>query len=61
MDQQHCERCGEALKEGRIVWLELNSHTGRYAKADSVPPEQSQGHFPFGATCARKQLKEDTK
>src|SRR5690606_8452208 len=54
---EECTRCSEELKPGKAVWLELNSHTGEYSKPGTVPPEQSQGVFPFGAACARKALR----
>ena len=51
----YCERCGVEIKPGREVWLELNSVTGTWHTPEDaqVPPEQSQGCFPFGADCAR--------
>jgi hypothetical protein len=62
-----CERCGEALKPGRVVWLELSNTDGKYYRIRELTerciPEghTSQGAFPFGSTCADKQLKEDAK
>jgi len=50
-----CERCGKPLDHSRSVWLELSFRSGRYA--ESVPPEESQGFFEFGADCARAILK----
>ena len=54
---QHCERCGEELKPERIVWLELNSATGEWAKPGTTTwtdGPDSQGAFPFGADCAKR-------
>lgn len=54
---QHCERCGERLILARIVWLELNSHTGIYSRNEGeTPAEESQGWFPFGSACAKSVL-----
>lgn len=55
-DYDRCERCGDRLNEDRKVWLELNSHTGRYAECGTVPTAESQGCFPFGSACARAVL-----
>jgi hypothetical protein len=55
-DYDHCERCGERLKEDRKAWLELNNRTGIYAECGTVPPAESQGCFPFGSACARAVL-----
>lgn len=52
-----CERCGEILIAERIVWLELSNTDGKFYR--SLPNGHiSQGGFPFGSTCAEKQLKE---
>lgn len=49
----YCERCGEKLKSREsAVWLELDTRTGTYTAGD-VPPEVSQGAFPFGKACAK--------
>ena len=51
-----CERCGKRhLSEA--VWLELDSRTGRYHRPGEVPPDRSQGGFPFGRQCAEKALR----
>jgi hypothetical protein len=53
--EQHCERCGKKhLREA--VWLELDAGTGQYHRPGVVPPERSQGGFPFGADCAKQAL-----
>ncbi len=48
-----CQRCGKKHLE-LFVWLELNCLTGRYQAPGTVPQRESQGLFPFGATCAKK-------
>jgi hypothetical protein len=53
----HCTRCGELLK-GRVVWLSLNSRTGRYTVEPVANPEDDQGGHPFGLACSRRALKE---
>lgn len=52
-----CERCGEILVAERVVWLELSQTDGKYYRTLPVG-HISQGGFPFGSTCAEKQLKE---
>lgn len=55
-----CEHCGRGLKdETKTVWLELSFKTRRWYPAHQCPPEESNGHFPFGEDCARKILGED--
>jgi len=53
-----CQRCDKELA-GNIAWLELDSQTGRYSQNKDIPIGRSQGWFPFGLICARRQLKED--
>lgn len=56
---ERCERCDEKLKEKNIVWLELDINSGLYYKEGEFPKDGlSQGYFPFGKTCAKKQLEE---
>jgi hypothetical protein len=61
---EYCQRCGEKLKPQRIVWLELSNTDGNYYEIDeltqrSIPEgHKSQGAFPFGSTCAKKQIHE---
>lgn len=50
--KQTCERCGEKLKEGVEVWLELDTRTNTYT-SNTVPDEHSQGSFAFGRRCAK--------
>lgn len=55
----NCECCGRKLDTKKIVWLELNQNTGLYHAEGELPKEgESQGWFPFGASCSVKQLKE---
>jgi hypothetical protein len=56
-----CERCLEQLNPKTAVWLELNSYTGTYSEPGSVPEEESQGCFIFGAACAKAVLKNGGK
>lgn len=54
-DTYRCERCGETLKENRIVWLELSNTDNRYYL--EIPyGHKSQGGFPFGRDCAQSEL-----
>ena len=52
-----CTRCNEKLHSRRIKWLELSTKTGCYTDPEIVllPEEESQGCFPFGLVCARKE------
>lgn len=52
-----CQRCGEQVDPDKAVWLELNWNTQEWSAEGSVPEEESQGCFPFGAACARAVLK----
>jgi hypothetical protein len=52
-----CTQCDQPLDEAAAVWLELNCNLGTYHASGTVPPEQSQGCFPFGAACARAILR----
>lgn len=51
----HCARCGKELSA--VVWLELSVLTGLYYEPGQIADSNSQGLFPFGATCAREELK----
>jgi hypothetical protein len=48
-----CTCCDRPLK-ARAAWLELDQRTFTYHDRGDVPPERSQGWFPFGLTCAAK-------
>jgi hypothetical protein len=55
-----CERCGEILIAKRVVWLELSITDGKYYR--NIPEGHiSQGGFPFGSTCAEKQIQEENE
>ena len=57
---ERCTRCNEVLKPARITWLEFSQTDSHYYKA--IPADHvSQGAFPFGADCAKAQLKETLK
>lgn len=50
-----CDRCGEELKPGKIVWLELSTTDGEYYNPKNFPiGHLSQGLYPFGISCAKK-------
>lgn len=53
--QRFCTCCDRPLRQ-RVAWLELDQRTDSYHDHGGVPAEQSQGWFPFGLTCARKEL-----
>lgn len=57
---EECTECGAKLAPDRTVWLERNAFTGKHylPEEHAVPQEESQGLHPFGATCARKKLRE---
>ncbi|KKM97144.1 hypothetical protein LCGC14_1171130 [marine sediment metagenome] len=55
----HCARCGKALTA--VVWLELSTLTGRYYEPGLIADSSSQGLFPFGALCAKKELASDRR
>lgn len=57
IEDDTCGRCGKKLDHAKSAWLELNSHTGLYCVAGTVPEVESQGCFEFGADCARAILK----
>lgn len=53
-----CTCCDRKLK-GKVAWLEYDQRAEAYHDRGDVPPEKSQGWFPFGMTCARKLLAEE--
>lgn len=59
---EYCQRCGERLNWKRIEWMELDSYTGLYSGDgfDFPDPDRSQGWFPFGAACAKSQIRGQT-
>jgi len=50
--ERYCTCCQQRLAR-RIAWLELDQRTNAYHDLGGVPPDKSQGWFPFGLTCAR--------
>lgn len=50
-----CECCGRPLR-GRAVMLELDQRDGTYHNFEDVPDDRSQGWFPFGASCAKREI-----
>lgn len=52
--ERYCTCCKKPLS-GKVAWLELDQRTNDYHDDGGVPPEQSQGWFPFGMTCAKKE------
>jgi hypothetical protein len=57
-EPERCERCGEALQQERIVWLELNNKTQQWRDGTQpeFPEEESQGCYAFGTVCAKKHM-----
>ena len=53
-----CQRCGKKHIKG-WVWLEFNGVTLEYVKPGQAPEGESQGLFPFGRLCAKRQLHEE--
>lgn len=53
-----CERCGEEVHPDREVWLELSQETGLFSdpRVVTLPENESQGGFCFGADCAKTVL-----
>lgn len=52
-----CNCCCREIKIGREVWLEYDAVTDLFHWPGEVPEgHESRGHFPFGATCARRKL-----
>ncbi len=56
MSQLYCYNCGKPIKDGRIVWLELDGYHATWHRPGEVPEEHSQGGFEFGADCAKRVL-----
>jgi len=56
-NEETCVRCERTLNKKRIVYLELDQERVTYH--EELPEGRpSQGFFPFGAACAKQQLKE---
>lgn len=56
----YCTCCKRPLK-AKFAWLELDQRTSTFHDFGGVPPDLSQGWFPFGMSCARKKLTESRK
>ena len=57
--QRFCTHCSKPLT-GRIVWLEADTRDflGMLRQDGKVPPEFSQGWWPFGRKCAARLLEQ---
>jgi hypothetical protein len=53
--ERYCTCCERRLS-GKAAWLELDQRTDTFHDHGNVPPELSQGWFPFGMTCAKRKL-----
>ena len=53
--ERYCTCCERRIAR-QFAWLELDQRTDSYHDHGDVPPEQSQGWFPFGMTCAKNLL-----
>jgi len=54
--EQWCTRCKQRLHNPKTTfWLELSCATNEFHEIGSgkIPPEESQGEFPFGTRCWR--------
>jgi len=54
-EENQCTECGEFIKKGKSVWLELAQDTGDYY-FNGIPKGKnliSQGWHPFGSRCAK--------
>lgn len=57
-DQRYCTCCERDLNGHAVRLLELDQRTQTYHDFHNVPPEKSQGWFPFGLKCAKNKLAE---
>lgn len=55
--ERYCTCCRKDLNGHAFRWLELDQRIDAYHDFGDVPPEKSQGLFPFGLTCAKKLVK----
>lgn len=60
-DQRYCTCCERDLSGHAFRWLELDQRASTYHDIGDVPPNNSQGWFPFGLTCAKKLVKAEVK
>ena len=56
-----CTCCDRDLTGHAIRMLELDQRTDTYHDFGGVPADRSQGWFPFGLKCARKQIEKARK
>lgn len=56
--ERYCTCCKRDLSGHAFRWLELDQRTQTYHDDQNVPPDRSQGWFPFGLTCAKKLVKQ---
>ena len=57
-NQNECQCCGKRIKAGAEVMLEHDQRDWTYHDFGDVPDDQSQGWFPFGASCAKRKRAE---
>jgi len=53
--------CCEKPLEGAARMLELDQRTDTYHDLGGVPEDRSQGWFPFGLTCVKRELAKHAK
>lgn len=60
-DGTFCHRCGDRLDDAAATWLVLSWANGRFyaTEAEAEAAGGSQGGFPFGSACAKRQIRED--
>jgi hypothetical protein len=51
-----CTKCNEPLTGHAIRMLELDQRTQTYHDNGDVPEDRSQGWFPFGLKCAKREI-----
>lgn len=52
--ERYCTCCKRDLSGHAFRWLELDQRDQTYHDRGDVPPDKSQGWFPFGLQCAKK-------
>lgn len=58
MEDLRCTNCDKKLDEKKTKWLELSTTDGYYYLPEEFPENHlSQGGFPFGIACAKKEIK----
>lgn len=51
-----CTCCGRELRGRAVRMLELDQRTNTFHDLGGVPADKSQGAFPFGLRCAKKEI-----